>query len=295
MEEVWMPLKNAIDLHIHIGPDTVQRYYDCISLAKESLEKGMRAIILKDNPCSSVHKAILTNMIVPEINVFGGIVLNHTSGGLNIRSVLSALKMGGKIIWLPTSDAEYSIKKGEKGHWIQKITKRSSYGYKMEGITVLSKDKSIKKEVKDILKIVNDYNAILATGHISPTECLAVIDANENIGAKILVNHPNIWFDDFTNEILNLYVKGKATIEFTAGGITARHGQNDPEEIVSVINNIGYRNCCLSTDFGGIDQCSPSEGLRSFAYILNDCGVSKEKIEYMIKQKPAELLGLSSI
>ena len=291
MEKTWLPLINAIDLHIHIAPDTTQRYYDSISLAKEASDKGMRALILKDQPCSSVQKAILTNMIVPEIDIFGGIVLNHTSGGLNIRSVLAALKMGGKIIWFPTTDAEYSIKKGEQGHWIQRITQKNSFGSKLEGIKIISNGKCIK-EVKEILKIAKDYNAIVATGHISPTECLSIIDANTDIGAKILVNHPNIWFDDFTVEILKMCVEGKATIEFTASGITPRHGQNDPEDIVSVINNIGYRNCCLSTDFGGIDQCSPPEGLRSFAYILNDCGLSKTKIEYMIKQKPAELLGL---
>lgn len=93
-----MPLKDAIDLHIHIAPDTIDRYYDSISLAREASEKGMRALVLKDQMCPSVHKAILTNLIVPEVKVFGGIVLNQTNGGLNPRSVLVTLKTGGKVI-----------------------------------------------------------------------------------------------------------------------------------------------------------------------------------------------------
>ena len=38
MREVWMPLKGAIDLHIHIA----DRYYDSISLAREASRKRKR-------------------------------------------------------------------------------------------------------------------------------------------------------------------------------------------------------------------------------------------------------------
>lgn len=102
---------------------------------------------------------------------------------------------------------------------------------------MISNGKCIK-EVKEILKIAADYNAIVATGHISPSECMVVLDANANIGAKNLVTHPNLWFEDFTLDVLKSFVKGKAIIEFTAGGLTPRRGRGDPEDIVSAMEMV---------------------------------------------------------
>lgn len=289
----WMPLQDAVDLHIHIGPDTVQRYCDCIELAREAAQKGMRALVLKDQMCPSVHKALLTSKIVPEVKVFGGIVLNHTNGGLNPRSVIVAMKTGGKIIWLPTVDAKWCIEKGRSGHWIETVNIRNSFGYTQDGISLVSNGKVVP-EVEDILKIAAEYDAIVATGHVSPEECMAVVEANAKIGAKVLVTHPNLWFDDFNVDVLKVLVQGGAVIEFTFGGLTPLRGRGNPVEMAEVIEYLGYKNCCLSTDLGAIDNCSPPEGLRSFAYVLNRCGLSKEAIEYMIKTKPAELLCLGT-
>lgn len=292
MKESWNPLVDAIDLHIHTGPDIVKRYCDSISLAKEAAQKGMRGIVLKDQMVASTPKAILSNAVVPEIDVFGSVVLNYTSGGLNIRSVIANLKMGAKVVWFPTIDAKYSIEKCLAGHWLKNIAKNNTFGYSYEGIELLENG-NCKKVVKEILKIVFDYNAIVATGHISPIECLCLIEANKNIGAKVVVTHPNLWFDDFSSEILKELVKGKATLEFTAATLAEGHGQVNPEEIVSAINNVGYLHCCLSTDYGGTDLGSPPEGFSSFAYTLHKFGLSKVGIDYMMKQKPKELLGLN--
>ncbi len=293
VDGLWNPVENAIDFHIHIGPDTVARYYDSISLANEAAKKGMRALVLKDQMCPSVHKALLTNRFTSDVELFGGIVLNHTNGGLNPRSVIVTMKTGGKIVWLPTVDAKWCIEKGKSGHWIEMVNKRNSFGYSQDGISLLSNGR-VKQEIIEILKIAVEYNAVVATGHISPEECMAVVEANANIGAKILITHPNLWFDDFDLNVLMDLVKGGAIVEFTFGGLTPLRGRGNPVEIVDAIKYLGYKNCILSTDLGAIDNCSPVEGLRSFAYILNKCGLSKEIIEYMIKIKPAELLCLDT-
>ena len=39
---------------------------------------------------------------VEGIKVFGGVVLDYHAGGLNPMAVEPAVKMGGKIVWLPT-------------------------------------------------------------------------------------------------------------------------------------------------------------------------------------------------
>jgi hypothetical protein len=292
MNQSWSPLTGAIDLHIHIAPDTIERYYDSVSLAREAREKGMRAIVLKDQMCPSVHKAILTSYIVPEIKIFGGVALNHTNGGLNPRSVAVTLKSGGKIIWLPTVDAEYCQRKASEGHWISNIVQRNTFGHPQEGISLIGSGGKCVPIVGNILKMAADSGAIVATGHISAQECLAVVDLNANIGANILITHPNIWFEDFPLEVLKALVQGGAIIEFVMGGLTPLRGRGDPMQIVRAIRHVGHQNCCLATDFGGIENSSPPEGLRTFCYILNRCGLSQEEVDFMTKQKPAELLGL---
>ena len=292
MAQRWQPLKGAVDLHIHIGPDIIERYYDSIDLAHDALAAGMTAIVLKDQLFSSVYKAILTKKIVPDIHVFGGVVLNGTCGGLSQRSVAAALKSGAKIVWFPTVDAAYCKAKAANGHWIKHVNERNDFAYPHEGITVIGDNGKCIPAVTDILKMVASYDAIIATGHISPEECLAVIEANAGIGAKIIITHPNLWFDDYSIDRMREMVRGGAVLEFTMGGLRPLHGQGNPFDIARAIREIGYQNCCLSTDYGSIESCPPPEGLRGFCYLLRNCGIPEEHIEYMIKDKPLEMLGL---
>src|SRR4030067_494350 len=112
-------LNGTIDLHIHIGPDDSPRYYDSIDLAHEASQRGMKAVVIKDHLSSTAAKAVLASKVSPSTLVFGGIALNETVGGLNPRSVVSALRTGAKVVWMPTVDASFCVEKGRQGHWIK--------------------------------------------------------------------------------------------------------------------------------------------------------------------------------
>lgn len=43
--------------------------------------------------------------------MFGGITLNRQVGGINPYAVESALKLGGKVVWLPTQSARNTFEK----------------------------------------------------------------------------------------------------------------------------------------------------------------------------------------
>ena len=90
------PLQGVIDVHIHASPDSIARSIDAIDLAKLAQSKGMRAIVFKNHyePTSSV--AYLVHKVVPGIDVFGGIDLNLSVGGMNPAAVEKmALTTGG--------------------------------------------------------------------------------------------------------------------------------------------------------------------------------------------------------
>lgn len=107
-------LHQAIDFHCHTAPDVVPRLLDDVELARIARSSGMRAVVLKNHYTLTSDRAFAAMQIVPGIQVFGGIVLNRSVGGLNVEAVRRMIEMEGgrgRIVWLPTRDAENEVKK----------------------------------------------------------------------------------------------------------------------------------------------------------------------------------------
>jgi hypothetical protein len=109
--------------------------------------------------------------------VWGGIALNRAVGGVNPLAVEWFHRMSGgrgKVVWLPTFDADNQ----------HKILKEPG-----EGLKVAANGK-VFPETEEVLKIVARENLSLATGHVAPEESLAVIKRAKELGVKnILVTH----------------------------------------------------------------------------------------------------------
>lgn len=286
-------LEGAVDLHVHIGPDYIPRYGDILRLAKEADSKGMKAIVIKRHLASTVGDAYVANQLGLKVKVFGGIALNWPTGGLNVRTVIATLRSGGKVIWLPTTDAEYAIKKGREGHWIRAIVDASSFGKEVEPISILDENGKLKKEVHEILRICKEHDAILASGHISPQECLVLAKESKAIGYdKLEITHPNAWLEDFTMDVLRELASLGATLTLSYGVCSPCSGRQDPKEIVNIIREVGAQSCALITDYGQAHNPSPVEGLRAFYYLLLRFGITQRELDIMTKENPSRLLGL---
>lgn len=292
MQGKWNPLVGACDMHIHIGPDFVERYYDSIALAEDALDHGMSAVVLKDQLCPSMFKAALSDKLVPEVKVFGSIVLNETCGGLSPRSASYALRCGAKVVWLPTVDAEYCFNKGNSGHWIKRVNDRNSFNGVNPCLRITDENGEVLPAVIEIMKLTAAAGAVLASGHVSPEECIALLKANKDIGVKFVITHPNLWFDDFTAEKLREMTELGAVVEMTSGGLMPNRGHGDVYEMARVIKEIGPKHCILSTDAGAVDCSAPPENLRSFCYLLRNCGFTEAEIELMVRDNTRALLGL---
>jgi hypothetical protein len=135
----------------------------------------MGAILIKSHQNSTVERAFLVSQIVPEIRVYGGLVLNETVGGLNPAAVRLAISLGAKQIWMPTrSAANHCRHHGLSG-----------------GISVLDPNGRLILEVEEILKEMAHSRCILGTGHLSPEESSVLIAHASSLGIqKLLVTHP---------------------------------------------------------------------------------------------------------
>src|SRR3954468_8575632 len=77
------PLAGAIDFHCHSAPDTVARSINSFEVVRQARAAGLRGVVIKNHFVSTAAIAQLAMQEVGGVEVFGGIVLNRSNGGLN--------------------------------------------------------------------------------------------------------------------------------------------------------------------------------------------------------------------
>src|SRR5471030_970721 len=106
-------LEGVIDFHAHSAPDVSKRSLNSFEVVRQAKAAGMRAVVLKNHYVSTAALAQLAMQEVGGIEVYGGIVLNRSSGGINpeaVRRMVEVEGQRGKVVWCPTFDAENQIK-----------------------------------------------------------------------------------------------------------------------------------------------------------------------------------------
>lgn len=286
-------LEDAIDIHVHVGPDYMPRYADSITLAREAADCGMKAVVTKCHLTSTVAAAHAANQVVPETTIIGSISLNGTVGGLSPRTVIAALKSGGKVVWLPTVDAKYSFDKAKQGHWIKHYVNTSSFGHPTEQLTITDAEGKLKRETQEIIRICKEYDAVLCSGHISPQECIEIAVEAKKVGYdRFEITHPNAWMEDFDIGTLRDIVQKGAVISLSYGVCSPHNGRQDPAEIAEIIKELGAENCIMMTDYGQVNSPSPAQGMRVFYYLMKGLGISQRELDMMTKSNPAQLLNI---
>src|ERR1700742_4555384 len=173
-------LTGAADLHCHFGPDPHrERSVDAFEAAGEAAAAGHRAVVLKahDAPTASLAWAV-QRATGPGISVFGGICCDREVGGINPAAVEVALGLGARIVWLPTLSSR------------QDFDTRSAaqLGIPRRGRVVTDADDQLLPETHEILALVKEHDAILATGHVSAAEHYAVVKEFASRG-RVLLTH----------------------------------------------------------------------------------------------------------
>ncbi len=270
-------LSGAIDMHAHADPDGTARKLDAIDLARLAKERGMRAIVLKNHYEPTASLAYIVRKEVPGIEVFGGISLDLTVGGVNPAAVDWMTKVKGsygRVVWLPTFDSEAQVK----------FTKQQ------RPFASVVKDGKVLPEVAQVIAIAARNNLVLETGHSSGSEDLIIIQEAKRQGVQnVMVTHA------LTNpggpltlaEIREAARLG-AYIELVYGGLSDDLLKRDAE----VIRAVGASSVVLATDLGQPNNPLHTDGLMAFYKGLMALGISEADIVLMSQTNPAKLLGL---
>jgi len=281
-------MNGAIDMHIHIGPESrLKRRQDGLHLAYTARDMGMRAIVLKNREYGTVPVAQQVQELVPEVQTFGSITLDNEAGGLNPGAVLAWVKMGAKVVWMPTATAANS-----KG----KVLRSRGLDLPGEAQTVLKADGTLLPEVKEIIQIVKEYDVVLGSGHLAPNEVFTLVEECMAAGLKkVVITHvlqDQLMDMILTNDEIVRLARMGAIIEYSYWTCHNNISNVDPALIVESIKLAGAENSILTTDFGQIENPPAPEGLRAFIGVLLEGGIDEKEIETMVKTNPARLLNL---
>ena len=273
-------LEGSIDVHVHSYPDDRPRSLDAIQAARLAQARKQRAIVLKNHYDSTAGLAYLVRTVVPGIEVFGGVALNLTVGGINAAAVehMAAVSGGwGRIVWMPTFDAENQVRASKENRPFVPVTK----------------DGELLPAVKDVIAVIAKRDLVLATGHSAPRETLLVLREAKRQGVQRLIvthamNTPVSMSVAEMQEAANL----GAFIEFVGGSLTAPDAEARMNRYAEAIRQIGPEFCVLSSDLGQQGNALPADGFVEFLVSLRSRGFTAQDVDRMAKQNPARLLGL---
>lgn len=293
-ETVQELMRGACDLHIHAGPDIVPRLQDVVEVARDARAAGMRALGIKDHNTNTADRCYVASQLVPGIEIMGGIVLNHTVGGLNPETVEKAIRLGTKIVWMPSMDAALTIEKVWVTHetpWLEGFVERTD---PKEGITIFKDnagDQEIRPEVKDILKLIAEADVILDTCHLGAEETLALVKEAKEIGVrKIIICHPNCSVNLMPIDVQQELAKLGALLSYALLPCMPLFDRQDFREIAKMIRGVGPENSIFFTDFGQLPNPTVVEGVRMFIASLLAVGFSKKEVRAIASENHNRLL-----
>src|SRR5262249_23644424 len=113
-------LKGAIDMHFHVDPLTPtggSAEHADIAGVRTAQARGLRGVVVKHHNEPTATLAYLLRLEVPKFEVFGGIVMNLTNGGMNPAAVefMATQVRGnpGRVVWMPAGDSEIEARQSK--------------------------------------------------------------------------------------------------------------------------------------------------------------------------------------
>jgi hypothetical protein len=273
-------LAGTIDIHVHSDPDSVPRCMDGIEVAKLAYAKGMRGIVLKNHYDSTAGLAFLARKEAPGLEVFGGIDLNLTVGGMNAHAVDHMTQVAGgwgRVVWMSTFDAENQVR----------------YSKENRPFVSVARNGELLPETKAVISVIAKHGLVLATGHVSAQEALLLLREGQQQHVQHMVvthamNAPVLMDVRQMQEAASF----GAFIEFVGGSLAEPAAPARLDRFTEAIRKVGPQFCILSSDLGQKGNPLPPEGFGEFLAALRQHGFTKQELNQMSTENPARLLGL---
>ncbi|NEA16796.1 hypothetical protein G3I29_14925 [Streptomyces halstedii] len=278
-------------MHVHSGPSPFPRRFDHVEAAEDGARVNMRAMVAKSHHHNTQMDVLAMRGRLEGVKaqVFGGIALNSTIGGLNVHAVRMSLRMGGKVVWFPTISSGRHI----ECHPEDGAFPTTTVPLTLERIDIVDGQGELRPEVHEILDEIKEQGAVVNAGHMYPEYIRTLFQAAQAKGMKrLVVSHP-----DFV-----IGVEPELCREFTGLGAFIEHevGMYDPEgtqkwdpaQLYRWIETIGVEHTVLASDFGQAANPKPVDAYLRVAEALLDLGLPEKDLRRMTGGNPSYLLDL---
>ena len=273
-------LRGAIDIHVHSDPDNVPRSLDGLDAAAMARAVGMRGIVLKNHYDPTAGLAFLARKQAPGLEVFGGIDLNLSVGGMNAAAVEHMTQVAGgwgRVVWMSTFDAEHQVR----------------YSKESRPFVSVARNGALLPETVAVIAAIAHHDLVLATGHTSASEALLLLREGRRQGVRhMVVTHAMNPPAEMDVAGMRAAVGEGAFIEVVSGSLREAGAAARLDRYAAAIREIGPEFCIASTDLGQKGNALPTVGFAAFVQELRKRGLEPRDTDRMTKDNPAKLLGL---
>jgi len=191
-------ITGIVDFHVHSAPSLAPRHTHDPDTAIAAHDAGVGTLVLKAHEGSTAERAILLGD-----GAIGGVVLNSPVGGANPDAVMVTARLGGRVVWMPTISSLVH----KAAHESPELTAHK--GISFRAVPVVDGDGRVLPDWFDVFAEVAAADLILASGHLSLDETVAVFSAARSQGVRrFLVNHPMMnflgWRDEHAESLAQL-------------------------------------------------------------------------------------------
>jgi hypothetical protein len=287
--------KRVIDMHVHIGPEFLQRRYSVASLAAEARREGF-GVVMKNHFQPTTGQVSQIRRPDDKVALVGSVALNFGCGGLDDHGVRSALS-GWKsdvtaadpdperfVVWLPTVCCESHLRLynrrdvseawGVKGKYTRFYAEGTGY-------TLDTGNREKMAALDRALSLIKEFDLVLATGHLDRQETQAVVKAAHAKGIRrIIMTHPLFQSTQLDPETLSrMWQQYGAYSELAFVNLAMDHLTY--EQYLAVVEAVGPQGVILSTDVGQIFSPNVGDALREFFGELQKRGLKDDDIVQM--------------
>ena len=156
------------------------------------------------------------------------------------------------------------------------------------GIRVADDDGGLRPGVHEVLEIIAANDMTLASGHISPSEAIALFAVAKAQGVqRIIATHSD---GVATPEEQRRMMELGAYPEYTFLSCMPSRARRTPQQIAETIRSLGIANCIVTTELGQWQNPPPAEGMRMAIAALLDAGMTPDEVTTLVKTNPTQLV-----
>ncbi len=292
-------VRGAVDYHVHVAPDFVERRITDIELAGRCREMGQAGFGLKSHYSSTAERARVVAAAVPGVVVLGTITLNRSVGGLNPLAVEVAARQGARVVWFPTVSAvneQHEVLKAgahvKVPVWVAFELSLREAGLACDPVAVVDARGALLPEALAVLDVIARHGLVLCTGQLGRDEIFRLVEAAAKRGVRdVVVTHPEFPSQSIAPADQVELAEMGALMEraFT----TPHTGKASWESVFEATRAVGPERTVWATDLGQTANPPVEDGLALMADAFLAAGFTEEEVRTMAVANTRRVAGVS--